>query len=469
MSVDIVAVDLGATSGRVIHAQVDSHSLHHEVVHRFGNGPLEQPDGLHWDASGLFREIVHGIALLDQRGVRPSSIGVDSWAVDYGLLSGGKLLWEPFHYRDARTERGVEFIHSHLDHAGLFQRNGLQFLPFNTLYQLATEQWEGVAASADSLLLIPDLIAHWLGARQATEITNASTTGLLDVRTQSFEEELIALTGSPRELFAPLVSPGDFTGQLRADLVGSGHQPQIVAVGSHDTASAVVGTPLEGPKSAYISCGTWGLVGLELSAPILTDQARSANFTNELGVDGRVRFLKNIMGLWLLNECVSFWEELGHAATLPQLVAQAADYNGPVSMIDVNDPVFMPPGDMPARIRRWCVEHDIEPPNGEVAMVASILHSLARAFASAIQSASELAAQDVNTIHLTGGGAQNALLCQLLAGLSGLPVVAGPTEATALGNILVQARAAGVFPGSLESARDLLRHQLGLQTYQPRG
>jgi rhamnulokinase len=468
MSIDVVAVDLGATSGRVIRAQVNSHSLHHEVVHRFVNGPVQHPDGMHWDVSRIFRETVKGLRMLDKRNVRPSSIGVDSWAVDYGLLSAGKLMWEPFHYRDARTERGVELIHAHLNHEGLYQRNGLQFLPFNTIYQLAAEEWEGAAGLADSLLLIPDLIAHWLGAAAVTEITNASATGLLDVRTQRFDDELVVLSGSPRGLFAPLVRPGEVIGNLQAKRLGVGYRSQIVAVGSHDTASAVVATPLEGPNSAYVSCGTWGLVGLELEKPILTDRARSQNFTNELGVDGRVRFLKNVMGLWLLNECVSFWQQVDEAVTLPQLIAQAKRYSGPLSPIDVNDPVFIPPGGMPERIERWCVEHDIEPPDSEVAMVASILQSLAQAFATAIRVASDLSGRDVNTINLTGGGAQNSLLCQRLADLSGVVVVAGPTEATALGNIVVQARAAGVLTGSLENARDLLRTQLTLRTYRPR-
>ena len=467
MSTSVIAVDLGATSGRVIHAAIDSSGLNYDVVHRFPNGPVTTDDGLHWNATGLFSEITRGLAQIATAGHSPVSLGIDSWAVDYGLLSGGKLLWEPFHYRDERTARGVESVHATRDHAALFARNGLQYLPFNTIYQLATEDWTGRSSLAESLLLIPDLMGWWLTGVSATEATNASTTGLVDVTTGEFDEGLISLSGAPSRLFAPLVDPGETLGAVRQEWFPGGGL-NLVTVGSHDTASAVVGTPLEGSDCAYISCGTWGLVGLELEAPILSDGARRANFTNERGVDNRVRFLTNVMGLWLLNESVNHWRSEGVSESVESLVEQASDYDGPLGLIDVTDERFMPPGNMPQRIQQWAVEHDVHIPDEPVAIVASIVHSLAQAFVDALQTAQELSGQSLRQVHLTGGGSQNALLCQAVADRSGLPVIAGPTEATALGNVLVQARTAGVITGDLAAMRSFLTGRLDTRRFAPR-
>lgn len=467
MSSSVVAVDLGATSGRVIVGQVGEEGVSHQVVHRFPNGPVTHPDGLHWGVLELFSQVKIGLQMVAAQGWNPASIGVDSWAVDYALLRGGELLWEPFHYRDSRTERGVQKVHHLIDHAALYPRNGLQFLPFNTIYQLASEDWQGSAGDAEELLLVPDLLNYWLGGQKVTERTNGSTTGLVNVETGDFDPKLVSLTGARSDLFAPLVEPGTPLVEVRAGLLPGSHSANIVTVGSHDTASAVVGTPLEGSDSAYISCGTWGLVGLEIERPILSDAAREANFTNEVGVDRRIRFLTNVMGLWLLNESVAHWQSEGESASLETLVAQAGEYSGPLSDIDVSAPDFSIPGDMPDRIRTWCIRNDVAPPRDNVAMVASIIASLADAFTLAVANASKLAAQPVTRIHLTGGGSHNAVLCQAVADRSGLPVFAGPSEATALGNILVQARAAGEVSGSIEALRDLLRRSLETRMFSP--
>lgn len=467
MSPSLVAVDLGATSGRVILADVSVDGLHHEVVHRFPNGPIVQATGLHWDTTALFHHIAQGLHLIAQAGHLPASVGVDSWGVDYALLNNGELLREPFHYRDSRVFRGVEAVHKVRDHVELFPQNGLQFLPFNTLYQLASEDWSGEAGRADTLLMIPDLMGLWLSGQAVTEATNASTTGMLNILTGDFDDDLVALSGAPKGVFAPIIQPGEVVGQLDARWF-PGHSVELVAVGSHDTASAVVGTPLEGPECAYISCGTWGLVGLEVEQPIVSDAARRANFTNERGVDQRVRFLTNVMGLWMLNESVKHWRSQGSAHTVESLLSQARDYDGPLVTIDVADERFVAPGDMPSRILEWADENEVYVADEPVAMVAVIVKSLAQAFADAVAVASDLTHQPVRQIHLTGGGSQNELLCQAVADCASVPVVAGPVEATALGNVLVQARAAGMISGELGALRRLIMRNVSTRRFNPR-
>ena len=466
MTTTVVAIDLGATSGRVIRGSLDGGVISHEVVHRFPNGPHQHHDGLHWDVTGLFSHIREGLRKIGTETAEVSSIGVDSWAVDYGLLREGTLLREPFHYRDERTARGVERVHAITPFEKLFAKNGLQFLPFNTIYQLAAEDWSSI--EADSLLLVPDLINFWLTGESFFEETNASTTGLLDVSTGQLSDELLALAGAPRALFAPLVSPGHVVGSmsasLRSDLGVSG---PVIAVGSHDTASAVVASPLNSRESAYISCGTWGLVGVESEEPIVSDAARAANFTNERGVDSRIRFLHNVMGLWLLNESMNAWKQEGETRSIEELVERASHYTGPVSVFDVNDPTFMAPGQMPRRIEAWLKERGEQIPADSVAMVASIIESLARAFAHAVHLAGELSGREIKDICLTGGGSQIDVLAQRLADYAGVPVFAGPVEATAMGNIVVQARAIGALSGDVDALRHVVRQSVSPRVFHP--
>jgi rhamnulokinase len=467
MSASLVAVDLGATSGRVIAGNVSANAVHHEVVHRFPNGPVESAGELHWDATGLFAHLLDGLAMAAMQGPL-LSIGVDSWAVDYALFREDTLLGEPFHYRDERTALGVRRVHEALPFDELFQKNGLQFLSFNTIYQLAAEEWSGSAGSATSLLLIPDLVNFWLTGHRGMELTNASTTGLVDPRTGNLDPDLVALSGAPANIFAPIHEPGHRLGRLTPEIRALvGRDADVVAVASHDTASAVLATPLSGTDSAYISCGTWGLVGVEIASPIVTDAARQANFTNELGLDRRVRFLHNVMGLWLLNESVSQWKSEGNDVSVESLVAQALDYRGPLSIFDVNDPVFMAPGTMATRIGLWLEAHDQPAPDGDIAFVASIIESLAIAFSDAVVTAGALSGTAIRHINMVGGGSQNALLCQRLADHSGLPVISGPVEATAIGNLLVQARTAGLISGDAESLRALVAAAYKPATYTP--
>ncbi|MFC7788359.1 rhamnulokinase [Microbacterium sp. MAHUQ-60] len=458
------AVDLGATSGRVMIGRVDEGRIDLELVSRFPNGPVEHEDGLHWDFDALFDSVVAGLAEAVRREPAIESIGIDSWAVDYGLLRDGMLLAQPFHYRDDRTRRGVDEVHAVVPFSELYARNGLQFLPFNTLYQYRVDRR---LAEADAALLIPDLIAFLLTGRQVAERTNASTTGLLDVRTSEWDVDLAERLGIPSAALPRLVDPGTTIGTLRAESAERiGAELPVVAVGSHDTASAVVAVPLASPNAAYISCGTWGLVGLELAEPVVTDAARRANFTNELGVDGRIRFLHNVTGLWLLSETVRAWEdEDGAAIDLPALLATAAEVTGDVPLFDADDPSLTAPGGMPARIAALLGD---AAPATRPAFARSIVESIAAAFADAVDTASALSGRPVDSIHLVGGGSLNGLLCQATADRTGVPVLAGPVEATALGNVLVQARAAGAAPAALEQLRGIVTAVHAPTRYTPR-
>ncbi len=466
MSGAVVAVDLGATSGRVILGRVGHGRVELETVHRFSNDPVATPDGLHWNLLEIWRNILVGIR--EARRAEPTALGVsvDSWAVDYALLRRDRVVGMPFHYRDARSVAGQNKVVEQLGVAELFSRNGLQQMPFNTLYQLAMEG--PLLQAADRLLLIPDLIGYFLTGRGVTERTNASTTGLLSVTSREWDDHLISELGFPRRLFGELADPGSHVGRLLPgvkDLVGG--DLAVTTVGSHDTASAVVGTPLEDEGAAYISCGTWGLVGLELREPILSPAARDAGFTNEGGVDGRVRFLRNVMGLWVLSETLRAWEREGLDHDLPSLLEAAAAEGQPGVVFDANDARFFPPGDMSTRIRDWCSEQDLAPPRTGPQVVRSIVESLAQAFVDAALDAAHLAGRTLHTIHLVGGGSLNTLLCQRVADRSGLRVLAGPVEATALGNVLIQARTHGLLGGSLEDLRQVVAASTSPEMYEP--
>ncbi|MDT0181732.1 rhamnulokinase family protein [Microbacterium sp. ARD31] len=473
----VAAIDLGATSGRVMIGRVDPRgTLQLEQVARFPNGPVRLASGLHWDLTGLYAHALRGLAEAVRVEPGIASIGIDSWAVDYALFRGDRMLGEPFHYRDERNESAVERVHAKHPFAELYRRNGLQFLPFNTAYQLEAEKSDGILGLADRALLVPDALAFLLTGARVAERTNASTTGLVRVSDGTWDTELMDALGFDRSLFPDLVEPGARIGGIRASVqseIGALRPIDVVAVGSHDTASAVVAVPMADPDtSAYISCGTWGLVGLELREPVTTDAARAANFTNEGGVDGRVRFLHNVMGLWLLSESVRQWErETGQSLDLPTLLADATEVPADsVAVFDANDPRFLAPGDLPARIAAWYREHDLPVPLNRAAFTRAIVESLAEAFAGAVRTAATLAGRTLQTIHVVGGGSLNQLLCQRTADRAGMPVLAGPVEATALGNVLVQARAQGWFAGdpSLEAMRDLVARTHAPRRYEPR-
>jgi sugar (pentulose or hexulose) kinase len=452
MNVRVAAVDLGAASGRVITGRVGPNELSIEECHRFPNRPVTVAGALYWDILALYREVLEGV-----RAAGPlDGVGIDTWGVDYGLLdASGALLGNPVHYRDARTASASP---DRFGAARLYETTGLQFLPFNTIHQLAVEPAHRLAA-ARRLLMIPDLLAYWLTGSVGAELTIASTSQLLDVRSRTWSAPLAASVGLAPSLLPPLRSPGTVLGPAAA----LGDVP-VIAVGAHDTASAVVGVPACGDRFAYISCGTWSLVGVELPAPVLTEDSRRANFTNELGVDGTVRYLRNVMGLWLLQECLRAWPSASRAALLSEAATLPRR-----AVIDPDDPVFLPPGDMPTRIADACRHTDQPVPATPAATVRCIMDSLAAAHQRAVDTAARLSGHPVDTVHMVGGGARNTLLCQLTADACGLPVVAGPVEATALGNVLVQARALGAVEGDLAALRALVHATQPTTRYEPAG
>ena len=478
------AVDVGASSGRVILGTVSSGRgaddavprVSLEIVHRFPNGVLD--DGvnsegakvLRWDVCGIFAEVQMGLAkvaeLASSRGLRVESIGIDTWAVDYGLVDRAGRLKLPVHaYRDSRTERTVPVVHETVSPERLYSVTGLQFLPFTTLYQLAAEPTlEGLQA-----LLIPDLLAFWLTGARRTEETNASTTGLLDARTGTWSGELLEALGLPEGLFPELIAPGEAYGTLLPAVVERTGLPAgtpLIAVGSHDTASAVAAVPAAaGEDVAYISSGTWSLVGVELDAPVLSEESRAANFTNERGVDATIRYLRNVGGLWLLSESQRHWAAEGRELPLAQLLADAAALPAGGPQVDADSDEFIAPGNMPARLAA-AVERRGGALSGEpAAVVRCILDSLAAAYARTLEQAQALSGRRPRAVHVVGGGSQNELLCRLTAEATGLPVLAGPVEATALGNVLVQARAGGALSGGLEALRAAVAASVELREY----
>jgi rhamnulokinase len=459
------AVDLGASSGRVMVGRVGPDSLELAEAHRFPNRPVRTPEGLRWDVLTLYAGVLDG---LRAAGPTLDSIGIDSWAVDYGLLDAdGALLGNPVHYRDARTEGVAEKVWATVPASELYVSTGLQYAPFNTVYQLTAARDSAQLAHAERLLLIPDLLSYWLTGEQGTELTNASTTQLIDPRTRDWAYDIASRLGIDLGLFAPLRQPGDPAGVLRSEVLeetGLRGPVPVTAVGSHDTASAVAAVPAVEERFAYICTGTWSLAGLELDAPVLSEASRAANFTNELGLDGTVRYLRNIMGLWLLQECVRAWGE----PELGELLRAAARVPALRSVVDAGDAAFLAPGRMPERIADACRGSGQPVPKSRAEITRCILDSLALAHRRAVCDAQELAGHGVDVVHIVGGGTRNALLCQLTADACGLPVVAGPTEAAALGNVLVQARAHGLV-GDLAGMRGLLARTQPSTRYEPQG
>ncbi|MEV5608843.1 rhamnulokinase family protein [Streptomyces sp. NPDC052225] len=464
MHTPYAAIDLGASSGRVMTAQVTPDTLTLTESHRFPNRPTRTPDGLHWDILGLYTGILDGL-----RASGPvCSLGIDSWAVDHGLLDAdGALLGNPFHYRDTRTDHAAEQVWASVPQEELYAATGIQYAPFNTLYQLAAARDTAQLRAARRLLLIPDLLTYWLTGQQGTELTNASTTQLIDPRTGDWAHGIAERAGVDLGLFAPLRRPGDPAGELLPhvlDETGLTGPVPVTTVASHDTASAVAAVPATEEHFAYICTGTWSLAGLELDAPVLTEESRAANFTNELGIDGTVRYLRNIMGLWLLQECQRTWRD----ADLAELLDGAARSTPLRSVVDAGDPAFLAPGGMPERIAAACRATGQPEPRTRAETTRCILDSLALAHRRAVADAARLADRPVDVVHIVGGGARNDLLCRLTADACGLPVVAGPPEAAALGNVLVQARAQGDI-GDRAAMRRLVARTQELTRYEPRG
>jgi rhamnulokinase len=467
----VAAVDLGASSGRVIIGRVADGRVSLEEVHRFPNEPVQLDTGLYWDALRLHHEILAGLRKAARAAPDLRSIGIDTWGVDVGMLDAdGALVGNPVHHRDPRNVPAVDRVHGRVSQAQLYARTGLQFMSINTLYQLEAARITPSFSIVRRVVPLPDLLGYWLTGVVVAERTHASTTGLLDARSGAWDTELLGLLGLDPALLPPLADPGTIRGPVlpavRA-VTGLADGCVVTLVGSHDTASAIVGVPATSGDVAYISSGTWSLVGVEAAEPILTEASRQANFTNERGVDGTVRFLRNVTGLWLLQESLRTWDRTGSPEPLPPLIEAAAALPAGGPVFDPQDAVFLAPGDMPARISGWLGAAGRPVPADRPALARCILDSLAAEYARTIDDAARLADRSIEVIHVVGGGAQNSLLCQLTANATGRTVVAGPVEATAIGNILVQARALGLVRGGLEELRRIVRDSETLQRYAP--
>jgi len=458
----VAAVDLGATSGRVMVGELGTDRLDLREVHRFPNGALRRAEGLFWDIEALWTGMLTGLEEIARTGPL-DGIGIDSWAVDYGLLdASGELLGDPHSHRDGRTDGVGDRVVAEVGAAHLYAVNGLQQLPFNTIYQLISALGSPEMAGAQTMLLLPDLLGHRLTGAVGAERTNASTTGLYDVRSGEWAGDLAARVGIPTGLLPPLRDPGTVLGRVLESVSPTLAGVPVVSVGSHDTASAVVAVPAADESFAYVSSGTWSLVGLELERPVLTDSARLADFTNETGIDGTIRFLRNVMGLWVLSECVREW-----GADLAALLTAAAEAEPLRTVIDIDDPRLLAPGDMPGRVAALARELGEPALEDEVVTTRCILDSLALAYRRQVRTACRLADRAVSVVHVVGGGARNTLLCRLTADACGLPVHAGPTEAAALGNVLVQARALGADLPDLSAMRALVRRTQDVRRFEP--
>lgn len=451
---NFIAIDIGASSGRVILGRWDGTRFALQELHRFPNGGIEEQGSLHWNVAGLWHEIKTGIRAYASQYAQPlAGIGIDTWAVDFGLLDAdGRLLGNPYHYRDRRTEGIPRHVDQRIPPERLYAQTGMQRLPFNTLYQLVSMQQRNdpQLAAAETLLLMPDLFHYWLTGKKIAEYTNATTTQFFDARERRWATDLLKELGLPIHILPPVVEPGTVLGNLLPEVqaeVGLQHDVPVIASASHDTASAVAAVPNLDERSAYISSGTWSLVGVETPAPILNEQARRLSFTNEGGVGRTIRLLKNVGGLWLVQECQRQWQHEDRHFTWPELVAEAVSAVPLCSLIDPDAADFLNPDDMPAAIRAYCRRTSQPEPDSPGAIVRCCLESLALKYRWVVVALEELTGRRLDTIRIVGGGSQNTLLCQLTADACKRRVVAGPVEATALGNMVVQAVALGLLPG----------------------
>jgi len=461
------AVDLGAESGRVVRGRLDGSSVALEVVHRFANRPLWLPDGRHWNLPQLFSETLEGLARTSAAG-RLDGIGVDSWGVDYALLDGGRrMLGLPFHYRDERvTDEVVARVHELVPREELYGRTGIQTVAINTVFQLMSERGSGAAAASEAIALVPDLINLWLCGELANEATNASTTGLLEAIGRNWAIDLIARLGIPERPFTgEVLLPGRQLGSV-LERHGDQRGTPVHAVASHDTASAFVGTPLEGPAEAVLSSGTWSLLGLEVREPILGGDATAYNLTNERGFDDTVRLLRNVMGLWLVQECRRAWRDAGRDLDYDALHRAAREAPAEVPLFDPDQPSLLRGGDMPALIASACTAGGQREPASPGELIRSILVSLACKYRLVLEQLQLVSGRRIDVVRVVGGGVRNTLLCQLTADVLGLPVLAGPEEATALGNVLVQGRACGEL-SSLAEMRELVARSVQVERYEP--
>ena len=471
-----IAIDLGAESGRVIIGTVTRNGVSLEVVHRFPTPYLNTANGLRWDLPQLHASIGEGLTLAATKAPNAASIGVDTWGVDYGLVDAdGTVLDLPFCYRDERTTQGMAIVDSVISRDDLFRRTGVQSMPFNTIYQLAAHQQRDpeLLARASALLFMPDLLHRWLGGRPANEWSIAGTSGLLRPGTREWDWDLIGRLHLPRGLFQPVVPAGTPLGHLRPELVarfGFTTEPAIVTPAAHDTASAVAASPGEAGTTAYLSSGTWSLFGTVTDTPVIAAAGEAAKLGNEISADGRIRVNRNIMGLWLVQECRRAMAAAGNEVSYADLAALATAAGPSPVPLDVDDARFFAPSltsdPMPARIAAWLHERDLPQPASDGALIRLILEGLAAAYARTLTDVERETGRHLSAVHILGGGSQHALLAQLTTNACQRPVFTGPVEATALGNVLMQARGLGLVVDDTH-LRLLVAASVQIGVYQP--
>ncbi|MBN1401327.1 MAG: rhamnulokinase [Anaerolineae bacterium] len=468
-----LAFDLGASGGRAIVGAFDGDTLNLATTHRFPNGPVQVFQRLYWDVLRLYDELKCGLsAYRHQYGAELDGIGVDTWGVDFALLGRhDELLSNPRHYRDARTEGMLQAAFERVPRAEIFEGTGIQFMEINTLYQLLSMKLSGdpLLEQAETLLMMPDLFNYWLTGVKACEFSDATTSQLYDPRQCAWARPLMERLGLPTRMLQEIVQPGTILGPLHASLAEDCHlvDVPVIAPACHDTGSAVAAVPALGESHAYISSGTWSLMGVESPTPVISQESLDYNFTNEGGVLGTFRLLKNIMGLWLLQECRRTWETEGDALSWDGItaLAQAAPPFGPLIEPDSHD--FLRPGDMPARVRDFCVRTGQTAPETKGEILRCVMESLALKYRWVLEKLELMQGKRLATVHIVGGGCQNRLLCQFAADATQRPVVAGPVEATATGNVLMQMLARGRI-ASLAEGRGIVRRSFELERYEPR-
>lgn len=463
---DFLAVDLGATSGRVAIGKVDSNSITLDVAHRFLHEVIPGDDGsLYWDWEKIYSEVMIGLRTAAER-CDPISLAIDSWAVDYAFIGASGEQLGPIHaYRDPRNDKAFAEVVEKLGRERIYSKTGIQFLPFNTLYQLYASRNTTPYQGAQTILMLPDYFNFILTGVKSTEVTNASSTQALDTSLRTWDLELIELAGVNPKLFGPLHEPGVLLGTISGFEGLNGIN--VVATASHDTAAAIAGIPFGNrDKEAYISSGTWSLVGVETDAPVTTAAALAANVTNELGVEGTVRVLKNVTGMWILEECRRTWRDEGVEYEMPELLKLAEAAKSFSTLIDPNDPLFAPPGGMPERIAAYCRERGLTSPVSHGEYAICILNSLAHAYKRTLDEISAVTGRTIELVHILGGGSQNDLLNQLTADICQMTVKTGPVEATLFGNIAVQAISAGVVK-NLSEARALIEKSFSSKVFTP--
>ncbi len=463
-----LAIDLGAGSGRVMLARFDGERLSVEELNRFENPAVALPDGLHWDVLGLHRDMLRGLRA--GASANPVSLGIDTWGVDFALLDrDGELVGNPRHYRDGRKAGKMAEACEIVSREAVFESTGLQFMEFNSLFQLFSMRGTPTLEAADSFLMMPDLFHYWFTGERACEFTDTSTSQCYDLRRREWAYPILEALDIPTHVFGDVVEPGTVLGGLRpAVATECGLSPmRVVVPGTHDTASAVAAVPAEGADWAYLSSGTWSLLGVEADRPHVMPEVLAKNFTNEGGVCQTTRLLKNICGLWLLEECRREWTRRGIGTEYDQLLAQAAEGPAFRSLIDVDAPEFESPGDMSGRIAGACRASGQPEPETTGQFARAIFESLALKYRLVLADLAEITGRNPSALHVVGGGSRNALLCQFAADACGIPVVAGPVEATALGNALMQGIASGAI-GNLAQGREIIRRSFPLQRYEPR-